>query len=107
MNAHGFSVMAYTQHSVKVCGCFVAGISIFEFRPTGIGWPIARGTISGGYDFVPQPLLAPHCFGPVDRVRFQVLFSAAFKFLGTGPQCQKEISMVAFDAVVAAHWQLE
>jgi hypothetical protein len=58
-------------------------------------------------DFLLERLLASDCVVPVDGVRLQVLFPAQFTIAGTGPQDQKEISMVALDAVVAADRELK
>jgi hypothetical protein len=40
---------------------------------------------------------------PVDGVRFLVKFAAALTFFGMGPYNEKEVSIVALNAVVATH----
>jgi len=89
--------MRSTQQVVFIYWRFDSGTLTFQF---GAG-------IASCCDILLKRLLGSECVVPVDGVCFQVLFPAEFTCTGTGPQDQKEISMVALDAVVAADWELK
>jgi hypothetical protein len=69
-------------------------------------WLFCAG-IFGYLDFQARRSLDSYGVILFDGVRFQVPFPAAFAFFGTGLQNQEHVSMVALDAVVAAHRELE